>query len=1289
MTFRQDDDLREKWTEKLDDFLAESSADFTNVLLDGVRSGNFGKIWRGGGGQKDEKDESFIPGEARAKDAGGEAASGVPGADGSTSGRFETPDDQEHEHDDSEDDDDDGNDEEDEDEDDEDEDGGRSRRNRRRQWEEPPPPETTPAADNGWGGGEGGDTKGQRQEQRQRQGQGQAASNNKRARFEGAAGGRGGRGDGSNAAKNAGIGSSKGGRGGQQGRGPQQMSGPSGVGRGSLAMSGMGPRLGGLGPGAPGGPRPGGPGHGGQPGQWGPNMMAIMTGRGAGGVHQGGFGPHAPIGPNGMVPFISGHVGGPGITERGLGMPVSCPGVPGGGGGMPGNGRGMPGNGRGMPGNGRGIPRGMPEMTARGPRMPGAAGMPTDSRIHGMGPDMNSRGALVDSRGPGLPEGVPTMRGDAPVMRGGPPGMQGGGPGIPVGGPGMPRDGPGVPRDGPGMHRDGPGMHRDGSAMPRDRLGIPQGRPGMLQNGPGIPRDGSGMPQGGIGMPGGRGSGMPGKPMQDGAGVKGPRGSGGGLLPTPQTPPEFAGPSRGIRGPPLLPGPPPRPPPPNVDGITVQRGRGVGPLDPRGPAGPLDGRKTGEMLIGIGGGPGAGRGGRPQGGVRGEEGNRPPERRSPSRGPEPRPQAFVPTGPPGGLRGPGVGGGPGTGLPRPGPPDHRMGGIKNEERGGMRAPGGVFEGADSERQGRGRGVDRLSEQRVNSMPRRPDIHEAMEMSRGPGMRQGGQGVMEVSGGGDKTQDVRRSVFERLGDRPRDDAMGQQGRDVRQQQHQHQRPAGPESFRQGSNITRGNAPENVRRSPSNNPPIGGQGGQRVESSPRSGPDLRNAQTGGGGGQGPWSGPPTQTPMVHDSGRVGHAVGPDFHREGGGGRVPGPETRRYPTEDNGRGGPVSEPRRQYSPTGPGARRLPPGDQMHTPTGLQGNTRENAQRQGGPGNAQGQARPPQIEHQGDRHVSPRRGDFEGGNSRPSSGVGRDQYLRGEDRSVTRPGFGEGGGSGGRPPQPTQEGYPPDQQQVQRGVPFQGSFSDRNGQAVGGDVLRAEGGSRAWGHAATPQGGTGGGNRPLPATATATDHSHGQPQQQQEQQQRGSYFQQVSDSSIRGEDRRQHGQHGGGSVSWGSSQGQQQQLRWGHRDGHEPQDFEADRDPSKSDSGSRLSQAPDRSSAQQGGGSGQAQSRRPDQGRPRGWSGQGQGREVEKEGWTPPHMVRSPSSAAQATVRVTKIPADVGQGELFRHFEAFGEILEMRLRAVRQEEGGKGQKEALVQFGSSREAQACVSVS
>ena len=45
----QDEDLREKWTEKLDDFLAESSADFTDVLLKGVRTGNFGKIWRGGG----------------------------------------------------------------------------------------------------------------------------------------------------------------------------------------------------------------------------------------------------------------------------------------------------------------------------------------------------------------------------------------------------------------------------------------------------------------------------------------------------------------------------------------------------------------------------------------------------------------------------------------------------------------------------------------------------------------------------------------------------------------------------------------------------------------------------------------------------------------------------------------------------------------------------------------------------------------------------------------------------------------------------------------------------------------------------------------------------------------------------------------------------------------------------------------------------------------------------------------------------------------------------------------
>ncbi|CAM9262653.1 unnamed protein product, partial [Choristocarpus tenellus] len=37
-----DDDLRERWTEKLDDFLGDSSADFVEQLLNAVRSGNYG-----------------------------------------------------------------------------------------------------------------------------------------------------------------------------------------------------------------------------------------------------------------------------------------------------------------------------------------------------------------------------------------------------------------------------------------------------------------------------------------------------------------------------------------------------------------------------------------------------------------------------------------------------------------------------------------------------------------------------------------------------------------------------------------------------------------------------------------------------------------------------------------------------------------------------------------------------------------------------------------------------------------------------------------------------------------------------------------------------------------------------------------------------------------------------------------------------------------------------------------------------------------------------------------------
>ena len=57
--------------------------------------------------------------------------------------------------------------------------------------------------------------------------------------------------------------------------------------------------------------------------------------------------------------------------------------------------------------------------------------------------------------------------------------------------------------------------------------------------------------------------------------------------------------------------------------------------------------------------------------------------------------------------------------------------------------------------------------------------------------------------------------------------------------------------------------------------------------------------------------------------------------------------------------------------------------------------------------------------------------------------------------------------------------------------------------------------------------------------------------------------------------------------------------------------------------------------------------------------------------------------------VPADVGPVELSQHFVTFGKIVDIRFRAVRPEEGGKGEKEALVQFASARQAQACVAVS
>lgn len=57
--------------------------------------------------------------------------------------------------------------------------------------------------------------------------------------------------------------------------------------------------------------------------------------------------------------------------------------------------------------------------------------------------------------------------------------------------------------------------------------------------------------------------------------------------------------------------------------------------------------------------------------------------------------------------------------------------------------------------------------------------------------------------------------------------------------------------------------------------------------------------------------------------------------------------------------------------------------------------------------------------------------------------------------------------------------------------------------------------------------------------------------------------------------------------------------------------------------------------------------------------------------------------------VPADIGPVELSQHFVAFGKIVDMRLKNVTAGAGGKGGKEALVQFANARQAQACVSVS
>lgn len=65
------------------------------------------------------------------------------------------------------------------------------------------------------------------------------------------------------------------------------------------------------------------------------------------------------------------------------------------------------------------------------------------------------------------------------------------------------------------------------------------------------------------------------------------------------------------------------------------------------------------------------------------------------------------------------------------------------------------------------------------------------------------------------------------------------------------------------------------------------------------------------------------------------------------------------------------------------------------------------------------------------------------------------------------------------------------------------------------------------------------------------------------------------------------------------------------------------------------------------------------------------------------------RVTVRVSKIPNDIGPVELSQHFVEFGKVVDVRMRMVRSEEGSSGPKEALLQFASARQAKACVSVS
>ena len=578
------------------------------------------------------------------------------------------------------------------------------------------------------------------------------------------------------------------------------------------------------------------------------------------------------------------------------------------------------------------------------------------------------------------------------------------------------------------------------------------------------------------------------------------------------------------------------------------------------------------------------------------------------------------------------------------------------------------------------GFDNRPEMRMDARGR-PDAPGLSETGRGPDA----QGPREGFGGRQQPpQDGRnanasnsRSVFDRLGAPPSGEVQQDHGaRRAPDAQRQHAGDAG--GMRQGGGMQPG-PPGQQRGTAQHAPDLRPRPGMAMQPgadtrqgpNPRPGPEIRRSPTENQGGpqrgQGMQRGPNVSGGMVmgntHAQDGRGEGQGAwsgqravDMHRPGreqlgGAGRgSPAGSGGDFNGGDADRGRPLAA---REHPRVEGSR----GDQR-----------------GG----NGSGRPGYVPDGGGRNVPPQ--------ERPGQG-----WAGQQGRGLDNHRQGQGQGQGHYPPQPGA------QQHTAPRISPQGPAARLGAGPSGpaGNPHRGEQG-RSTSEFARNGGGNGGPQQPM--AVDGEGHArHQSQQQQQQQQQQVSSFQQQSAGGGRGADRGQQGSGGrggapphtgGGSLAWGGFGVVKQEAQRDHSAGQGTRSFGSDRG-TAGPPAPRAGQPTQGFSSQRWGHGGDDRGLRAqapewkgsDRGQPhRGRHGNAA---TEGGGWA------ASAPAARTTVRCTKVPAEVGPVELSQHFVAFGKIVDMRLRNVMAEGGGRGQKEALIQFANARQAQACVAVS